>query len=477
MATLDYCPTNTATQPPLFASSICTIMDHLLLKIRLLLLSWFHLHPSPPGPISLLTVYSLCELSLPSVALKSSFSFSLNLEDFSIFEQYPLRIASSSRSSGISIVYVGTGIKYQKPLEMSGMLKQAKLGCGFLRDWNYNWKNVIFFFFVLPVDRLSCDSEEMKIMVLQILCTICFARRFSYRDIKKATDGFRRIIDNSHGAAYKAIFQDGSVAMVKEIRDFDEEEEAFYKEVLLLGCLHHRHIVSLCGFSTGRKRFLVFENIENGTLKDHLNDPLKTPLNWRTRLHIVIGVAAALEYLYFFCNPPMYHVSVSSSTILLDENYNAKLCNIGILGSRPNNVTLPQSSCTKGKLLRSLLCHYFCVSSKFNLHVSLSSAAAECDGQECGNVIFQLGLLILELITGQSSEDGGAELIQWVQEYRFSKTVHKVLDPDLGDNYDSRELKGLLAVARLCTKSVDKPTAFTPQVFRYLQKKIGIAVA
>ncbi|KAG5517221.1 hypothetical protein RHGRI_037845 [Rhododendron griersonianum] len=303
-------------------------MDHLLLKIRLLLLSWFHLHPSPPGPISLLNLYSL--------------------------------------------------------------------------------------------------SSEIRML----------------------SGYWQEIIDNSHGAAYKAIFQDGSVAMVKEIRDFDEEEEAFYKEVLLLGCLHHRHIVSLCGFSTGRKRFLVFENIENGTLKDRLNDPLKTPLNWRTRLHIVIGVAAALEYLYFFCNPPMYHVSVSSSTILLDENYNAKLCNIGILGSRPNNVTLPQSSCTK-----------------------------ECDGQECGNVIFQLGLLILELITGQSSEDGGAELIQWVQEYRFSKTVHKVLDPDLGDNYDSRELKGLLAVARLCTKSVDKPTAFTPQVFRYLQKKIGIAVA
>ncbi|XP_028112402.1 probable receptor-like protein kinase At1g49730 isoform X5 [Camellia sinensis] len=41
-------------------------------------------------------------------------------------------------------------------------------------------------------------------------------------------------------------------------------------------------------------RFLVFEDIENGTLKAHLNDPLKTPLNWRTRLQIVIGVAAAL---------------------------------------------------------------------------------------------------------------------------------------------------------------------------------------
>ncbi|XP_028090012.1 kinesin-like protein KIN-5C isoform X5 [Camellia sinensis] len=29
-------------------------------------------------------------------------------------------------------------------------------------------------------------------------------------------------------------------------------------------------------------------------MKAHLNDPLKTPLNWRTRLQIVIGVAAAL---------------------------------------------------------------------------------------------------------------------------------------------------------------------------------------
>ncbi|KAI8015047.1 hypothetical protein LOK49_LG05G00042 [Camellia lanceoleosa] len=43
-----------------------------------------------------------------------------------------------------------------------------------------------------------------------------------------------------------------------------------------------------------RFRFLVFEDIENGTLKAHLNDRLQTPLNWRTRLHIVIGVAAAL---------------------------------------------------------------------------------------------------------------------------------------------------------------------------------------
>lgn len=293
---------------------------------------------------------------------------------------------------------------------------------------------------------------KMKLLLLAWLHSrshprpFSFLKQFSYKDIKRATDSFHRIIDNSsHGAAYKAKFQSGTIALVKEVRVFNEEDDAFYREVQLLGRLHHRHIVALSGFSEGRKRFLVFENIENGSLKEHLNDPLKTPLNWRTRLKIAIGVAAALEYLLFFCDPPVYHISISSSTIMLDENFTAKLSDVGFFGSGGNQVTLPHTSCSK-----------------------------DYAGQVCGNTVFQLGLLILELITGQSSGEGGVDLIKWVQEFSFPKSIHNMIDPDLGNNYDSRELKGLLAVARLCVKSVDKPTIFVSQIFWYLQKKVGI---
>ncbi|CAL5439249.1 unnamed protein product [Camellia sinensis] len=65
------------------------------------------------------------------------------------------------------------------------------------------------------------------------------------------------------------------------------------------------YMISAVGFDMAG--FLVFEDIENGTLKAHLNDPLKTPLNWRTRLQIVIGVAAALRVLclkLLIVNPP-----------------------------------------------------------------------------------------------------------------------------------------------------------------------------
>lgn len=98
----------------------------------------------------------------------------------------------------------------------------------------------------------------------------------------------------------------------------------------------------------------------------------------------------------------------------------------------------------------------------------------DCTGQEGNNIIFQLGVLILELITGQSSEKGGVDLIQWVQESRLSRSMQKMIDPDLGNSYDSRELNNLLAVARLCIKSGDKPTFSIPQIFRYLQKKVEI---
>ncbi|KAH6789739.1 Protein kinase superfamily protein [Perilla frutescens var. frutescens] len=273
-------------------------------------------------------------------------------------------------------------------------------------------------------------------------------KRYSYKDIRKATDGFRRVIDSSsQEASYRAKFPNGRVGIVREVKLLEEDDHFFLKEVRLLGRLHHRHIVALYGFSTGPKRFLVFENMERGSLKEHLSDPLKTPLNWRTRLKIAVGIAAAVEYLHFFCDPPVYRVSISSSTIMLDENLIPKISDISLSGSVGNHATtLPTSSrCVK-----------------------------ECREQGCKNIIFQLGLVILELITGQSSDKGGVDLVQWVQELRFPRSIHKMIDPDLGNNYDPRELNGLLNVARLCIKSIDMTRVYTPQILWYLQKKVGI---
>lgn len=85
---------------------------------------------------------------------------------------------------------------------------------------------------------------------------VSFVRHFSYKDIKKATGSFCRIIyHDTHGAAYRANFDDAGLALVKEVKEFDQSKEVFYREVQLLGRLHHRHLLALRGFSMEKKRY------------------------------------------------------------------------------------------------------------------------------------------------------------------------------------------------------------------------------
>uniref|UniRef100_A0A453BMF5 Protein kinase domain-containing protein n=2 Tax=Aegilops tauschii subsp. strangulata TaxID=200361 RepID=A0A453BMF5_AEGTS len=164
-----------------------------------------------------------------------------------------------------------------------------------------------------------------------------FVRRFKPSEIEAATSGFSTALETGgpRGTAYRARFADGLVATVRRAGGGDPEQEgqegAFYRELQLLGRLNHRHVVRLRGFSEGHNRFLVFDQMENRSLKECLHDPLRTPLNWRTRLQVAIDVAAALEYLYYFCDPPVFHVTVNSSNVMMDADFVAKVSHIGTL--------------------------------------------------------------------------------------------------------------------------------------------------
>lgn len=105
----------------------------------------------------------------------------------------------------------------------------------------------------LPVDL---KSKYSNLFCLPLTGPVSFVKHFSYKDIKKATDNFCRVIyRSSDRAAYTARFQDGGLALVKEIKRFEQRKDAFYKEVQLLGRLHHRHLLALIGFSIDHKRF------------------------------------------------------------------------------------------------------------------------------------------------------------------------------------------------------------------------------
>ncbi|CAK9140976.1 unnamed protein product [Ilex paraguariensis] len=187
-------------------------------------------------------------------------------------------------------------------------------------------------------------------------------RKFSYKEIKKATDNFGTIIgQGGFGTVYKAEFSDVLMAAVKRMNKVSEQaEDDFCREIELLARLHHRHLVALRGFCIAKHerffiymamfaygeitlhagkikasclfhgRFLIYEYMANGSLKDHLHTPGRTPLSWRTRIQIAIDVANALEYLHYYCDPPLCHRDIKSSNILMDENFVAKVADFGL---------------------------------------------------------------------------------------------------------------------------------------------------
>ncbi|CAM0905384.1 unnamed protein product [Alopecurus aequalis] len=271
-----------------------------------------------------------------------------------------------------------------------------------------------------------------------------FVRRFKPREIEAATSGFSTALETGgpRGTAYRGRFADGLVATVRRVAggdrddDHEEQEGAFYRELQLLGRLNHRNVVRLRGFSEGHNRFLVFDQMENRSLKECLHDPLRTPLNWRTRLQVAIDVAAALEYLYYFCDPPVFHVTVNSSNVMMDADFVAKLSDVSVVAHE-------------------------------------SSQESEQIQQRRTELVFQYGVLLLELVTGQSPGGGDGELVRWVQEPGFAGSMQRMVDADLGGTYDAGELRDLVIVARLCTRPGNGAAVVSiPQVLRYLQGKV-----
>ena len=273
-----------------------------------------------------------------------------------------------------------------------------------------------------------------------------FVRRFKPSEIEAATSGFSTALETGgpRGTAYRARFADGLVATVRRAGSGDPDQEgqegAFYRELQLLGRLNHRHVVRLRGFSEGHNRFLVFDQMENRSLKECLHDPLRTPLNWRTRLQVAIDVAAALEYLYYFCDPPVFHVTVTSNNVMMDADFVAKLSDVSVVGHDSSE----------------------------------GSHAEERIQQRRTELVFQYGVLLLELVTGQSPGGGDGELVRWVQEPGFAGSMQRMVDADLGGTYDAGELRDLVIVARLCTRPGSGTAVVSiPQVLRYLQGKVG----
>uniref|UniRef100_M8BX06 Putative LRR receptor-like serine/threonine-protein kinase n=1 Tax=Aegilops tauschii TaxID=37682 RepID=M8BX06_AEGTA len=251
-------------------------------------------------------------------------------------------------------------------------------------------------------------------------------QRYSYKETTKATNNFSTVIGKGgFGTVYKAQFSDGSIAAVKRMDKVSRQaEEEFCREMELLARLHHRHLVNLKGFCVERKeRFLVYEYMENGSLKDHLHSSGTKALSWQTRLQIAMDVANALEYLHFFCNPPLCHRDIKSSNILLDENFVAKVADFGLAHASRTGAISFEAVNTDIRGTPGYMDPEYVVTQELT---------EKSD-------IYSYGVVLLELVTGRRAIQDKKNLVEWAQEYMSpsGEIPPELVDPTIRDSTGS----------------------------------------
>nr|XP_027122153.1 probable LRR receptor-like serine/threonine-protein kinase At2g16250 [Coffea arabica] len=165
-------------------------------------------------------------------------------------------------------------------------------------------------------------------------------KSFTYDQILLATDYFSKSNFIKHGRSgdlFYGVLEGGPQIVVKKV---DLSVSSYLvTELEFFGMVSHARFVPLLGhcFENGNNKFLVYKYMPNkdlssylchrGVASDDSNANWQQPasLDWVTRLKIANGAAQGLCYLHNECVPPLVHRNVEARSILIDENFEARI--------------------------------------------------------------------------------------------------------------------------------------------------------
>ncbi|XP_021603679.1 L-type lectin-domain containing receptor kinase SIT2 [Manihot esculenta] len=339
----------------------------------------------------------------------------------------------------------------------------------------------------LPPKRESSKKLDLRIMVPSVTASIVLIiasgavyrrkrfeelhedweqeygpQRFSYKDLYKATRGFKdkELLGlGGFGRVYKGVLPSSNtqVAVKKVSHDSQQGIKEFVSEIVSMGRLRHRNLVQLLGYCRRKgELLLVYDYMPNGSLDKFLFQNDTPDLNWIRRYQILRGVASAMLYLHEEWEQVVLHRDVKASNVMLDAELNGRLGDFG-LAKFYDHGSIPQTTRVVGTV------GYLAPEVSRTGRVTTSSD------------VFAFGILMLEVACGRRPIEPErppqeALLLDWVLECWKRGAILETSDPRLEGRYMAEEMEMILKLGLLCTHVTPAARPIMRQVMQYLDK-------
>ncbi|KAI8562606.1 hypothetical protein RHMOL_Rhmol03G0047800 [Rhododendron molle] len=280
-------------------------------------------------------------------------------------------------------------------------------------------------------------------------------RIFTYAELKRATRNFRPdsvLGEGRFGTVFKG-WVDGEtlvpskpgVGMPIAVKKSNPVGLYGLKElqaaVEFLGKFSHPNLVKLLGYCWEDEQFLlILEYMGKGSLETLLFRKVGKPIPWDTRLNIATGAAQGLAFLHTMEKKVIYR-DFKASKILLDEDFNAKLSDLGLATWGPAD--------SDTHVTTSVIGTYGYADPEY---IATGHLYVKSD-------VYSFGVVLLELLTGLRVVDvmqtkGAHNLTDWAKRSLVNKRkLTRIMDPRLENQYPPKAAFQAAVVVLKCLES------------------------